>query len=203
MCARPAGRSNPHASRVRPRCDACAAQNRYEIPIWRTGYHRYRDIFRFNSSRPLETRIRLFCGPAAAASEPFGPRPAASSACRHAQRVPRHDTLQASLLFDGSSVRCPFGRRYDAARVRHVGPPSRGSSRSPMFRCRCVTLPRFIVNISRGCPERHVAPRKACAMRREPARDKRHRRLPSVTGGGNRRKCFRNASVFDASSPCR
>lgn len=75
-------------------------------------------------------------------------------------------------------------RRYDAARVRHVGPPSRGSSRSPMLRCRCVPLPRFIVNISLGCDERHGAHRKACAMRREPARDKRRRHLPGVTRGG-------------------
>ncbi len=183
MRARPAGRLNPHASRVRPRCDACAAQNRYEIPICRTGYQRYRDIFRFNSSRPLETRIWLFCGPAAAASEPFGPRPAASSACRHAQRVPRHDTKQACCLTD-RAYGARSCRRYDAARVRHVGPPSRGSSRSPMFRCRCVPLPRFIVNISRGRDERHGAHRKACAMRREPARDKRRRHLRSVTGGG-------------------
>ncbi len=35
-------------------------------------------------------------------------RPATCSACRHARRVPRHDILQASLLFDGSNLRCPF-----------------------------------------------------------------------------------------------
>ncbi len=185
MRAPPAGRLNPHASRVRPRCDACAAQNRYEIPICRTGYQRYRDIFRFNSSRPLETRIRLFCGPAAAARAPLvglDPPRAAHAATRSGP--PGTTPCKQACCLTDRACGARSCRRYDAARVRHVGPPSRGSSRSPMLRCRCVPLPRFIVNISLGCDERHGAHRKACAMRREPARDKRRRHLPGVTRGG-------------------
>lgn len=203
MRARAAGWSNPPASRARPRCDARAAQNRYEIPIWRTGYQRYRDIFRFSSSRPLETRIRLFCGPAAAASEPFGPRPAASSACRHAQRVPRHDTLQASLLFDGPSVRCPF-----VSPIRRCARPTRRAAIP-----RLEPIPDVSMSL-RAAPAiyREYQSRLSRAARGSPqgvchaARTRAGQASPSPAkhdGWGNRRKCFRNASVFDASSPCR
>lgn len=35
--------------------DRASAQNRYEIPICKTGYHRYRDITCRSSSSPLAT----------------------------------------------------------------------------------------------------------------------------------------------------
>ena len=68
-------------------------------------------------------------------------------------------------------------------RVRHDGPLSRGSIRSPIFRCRYVPLPRFVVAISRDCVERPRPNRKACAMRREPARDKRRGQTSAVMRG--------------------
>jgi len=125
-------------------------------------------------------------------------RPAASSACRHARRVPRHDTL----LFDGSNVGARSCRRYDAVRVRRDGPLSRGSSRSPICRCRCVPLPRIFVAISRGCDERHGALTQGTCHAAQTGAGQASR--PNVRGyvRGNRRKCFRRASVFGRSSRC-
>ncbi len=68
-------------------------------------------------------------------------------------------------------------------RVRHDGPLSRGSIRSPILRCRYVPLPRFVVAIGRDCVERPRPNRKACAMRREPARDKRRGQTSAVMRG--------------------
>lgn len=111
-------------------------------------------------------------------------RPAACSACRHAQRAPDTTSRKQACCLTDRTCGVRSCLRNDASRVRHDRPPLRGSIRSPIFRCRCMPLSRFVVDIDRGCVERHRPNRKACAMRRGPAPGKRLGRTPGVMREG-------------------